>query len=95
MTEDGKSIRHLLSSDSLCSSSTVAQTRFPLTTNFSADSILGALLGTAVGDALGMPIEGLSHQNVRTYYKGIKEYRDDDQRVADGRAEQGAENRIR
>lgn len=46
----------------------------------SSDSIVGALLGTAVGDALGMPIEGLSHQNVRTYYKGIKEYRDDDQR---------------
>lgn len=44
------------------------------------DKIRGALLGTAVGDALGMPIEGLSHQNVRTYYKGIKEYRDDDQR---------------
>jgi len=46
----------------------------------SSDRILGALLGSAVGDALGMPIEGLSHQNVRTYYKGIKEYRDDDQR---------------
>jgi len=46
----------------------------------SADRVLGSLLGTAVGDALGMPIEGLSHQNVRTYYKGIKEYRDDDQR---------------
>ena len=46
----------------------------------SPDSVLGALLGTAVGDALGMPIEGLSHANVRTYYKGIKEYRDDDQR---------------
>ena len=46
----------------------------------SSDSIVGTLLGTAVGDALGMPIEGLSHQNVRTYYKGIKEYRDDDQR---------------
>jgi len=44
------------------------------------DRILGTLLGTAVGDALGMPVEGLSHQNVRTYYKGIKEYRDDDQR---------------
>jgi ADP-ribosylglycohydrolase len=37
-------------------------------------------MGTAVGDALGMPVEGLSHQNVRTYYLGIKEYRDDDQR---------------
>jgi ADP-ribosylglycohydrolase len=44
------------------------------------DRILGALLGTAVGDALGMPIEGLSHSHVRTYYKGIKEYRADDQR---------------
>lgn len=46
----------------------------------SKDRIVGSLLGTAVGDALGMPVEGLSHQNVRTYYKGIKEYRDDDQR---------------
>jgi ADP-ribosylglycohydrolase len=46
----------------------------------STDAIIGTLLGTAVGDALGMPIEGLSHANVRTYYKGIKEYRDDDQR---------------
>jgi ADP-ribosyl-[dinitrogen reductase] hydrolase len=46
----------------------------------SPDHITGSLLGAAVGDALGMPIEGLSHQNVRTYYKGIKEYRDDDQR---------------
>ena len=46
----------------------------------SPDRIVGALVGTAVGDALGMPVEGLSHQNVRTYYLGIKEYRDDDQR---------------
>ena len=37
-------------------------------------------MGTAVGDALGMPVEGLSHQNVRTYYKGIKAYRDDEKR---------------
>ncbi|PSQ98520.1 MAG: hypothetical protein BRD48_06975 [Bacteroidetes bacterium QS_9_68_14] len=44
------------------------------------DRIRGGLLGTAVGDALGMPIEGLSHQNVRTYYKGIKEYRADEER---------------
>lgn len=44
------------------------------------DTCLGTLLGTAVGDALGMPVEGLSHQNIRTYYKGIKEYRDDDKR---------------
>ncbi len=44
------------------------------------DKIRGALLGTGIGDALGMPIEGLSHQNVRTYYKGIKGFREDDQR---------------
>ncbi len=50
------------------------------TVSLTPDSIAGALLGTAVGDALGMPVEGLSHANVRTYYKGIKEYRDDDQR---------------
>lgn len=45
-----------------------------------ADRALGALLGTAVGDALGMPLEGLSHQNVRTYYKGVKAYRPDEKR---------------
>ena len=33
-----------------------------------------------MGDALGMPVEGLSHQNVRTYYKGIKEPRADEKR---------------
>jgi ADP-ribosylglycohydrolase len=44
------------------------------------DRALGALLGTAVGDALGMPIDGLSHQNVRTYYRGIKGYRADEHR---------------
>jgi ADP-ribosyl-[dinitrogen reductase] hydrolase len=44
------------------------------------DRALGALLGTAIGDALGMPIEGLSHQNVRTYYRGIKEFRADEKR---------------
>jgi len=44
------------------------------------DDVRGALLGTAMGDALGMPIEGLSHQNVRTYYKGIKEFRRDEKR---------------
>ena len=46
----------------------------------SLDTTTGALLGTAVGDALGMPIEGFSHQNVRMYYKGIKEYRADEKR---------------
>ncbi len=44
------------------------------------DKVLGTLLGSAVGDALGMPIDGLSHQNVRTYYKGIKGYRADEHR---------------
>ncbi len=44
------------------------------------DRLLGALLGTAVGDALGMPIGGFSHQNVRMFYRGIKEYRDDERR---------------
>ncbi len=44
------------------------------------DKIRGALLGAAVGDALGMPVEGFNHQNVRMYYKGIKEYRDDEKR---------------
>ena len=44
------------------------------------DKIIGTLLGGAVGDALGMPVEGLSHQNVRTFYRGIKGYTDDEQR---------------
>ncbi len=44
------------------------------------DRVRGALLGTAVGDALGMPVEGFSHQNIRTYYRGIKAYRDDEKR---------------
>ena len=44
------------------------------------DRMLGALMGTAVGDALGMPVEGLSHTNVRTYYRGIKQYEPDRQR---------------
>ena len=44
------------------------------------DRIRGVLLGLAIGDALGMPIEGLSHPNVRTYYKGIKGFRADEKR---------------
>lgn len=44
------------------------------------DKIVGTLLGGAVGDALGMPVEGLSHQNIRTFYKGIKGYTRDEQR---------------
>lgn len=44
------------------------------------DKVRGALLGAAVGDALGMPVEGFSHQNVRTYYRGIKGFSDDERR---------------
>lgn len=44
------------------------------------DRLRGILLGLAIGDALGMPIDGLSHPNVRTFYKGIKEFRDDEKR---------------
>jgi ADP-ribosylglycohydrolase len=42
--------------------------------------IHGALLGCAIGDALAMPLEGLSHQNVRTYYRGIRDFRPDEKR---------------
>ena len=45
-----------------------------------SDRASGLLLGLAIGDALGMPVEGLSHQNVRTYYKGIKAFRADEKR---------------
>ena len=44
------------------------------------DRLVGTLLGSALGDALGMPVEDLSHVNVRTYYKGIKEPRADEKR---------------
>ena len=44
------------------------------------DRARGLLLGLAIGDALGMPVKGLSHQNVRTYYKGIKDFRADEKR---------------
>ena len=44
------------------------------------DRLVATLLGSALGDALGMPVEGLSHQNVRTYYKGIKGLAADDRR---------------
>ncbi|MGB3545078.1 ADP-ribosylglycohydrolase family protein, partial [Rubrivirga sp.] len=44
------------------------------------DRLVGTIIGSALGDALGMPVEGLSHQNVRTYYKGIKELRADEKR---------------
>ncbi|HYE96279.1 MAG TPA: ADP-ribosylglycohydrolase family protein [Rubricoccaceae bacterium] len=46
----------------------------------SEDRVLGAFLGAAVGDALGMPVDGLSHQNVRLFYRGIKGYTADEKR---------------
>ncbi len=45
------------------------------------DRMLGALMGTAVGDALGMPVEGFSHTHLRMWYKGIKEYVGDEKRM--------------
>jgi ADP-ribosyl-[dinitrogen reductase] hydrolase len=41
------------------------------------DRFRGAVLGTAIGDALGMPAEGRSHLQIRTYYRGIRTYEDD------------------
>ncbi len=41
-----------------------------------SDRTRGALLGLAVGEALGRPVDKMSHQNVRTYFKGIKGYVD-------------------
>jgi len=43
-------------------------------------SLLDVVGGAAIGDALAMPIAGLSHQNVRMYYKGIKGYTADEKR---------------
>ncbi len=51
------------------------------------DRLVATLLGSALGDALGMPVEGLSHQNVRTYYKGIKDLAADDKRGDLGRGQ--------
>lgn len=34
------------------------------------------LVGACIGDALAAPVDGLSHQNVRFYYRGIKAYVD-------------------
>jgi len=45
-----------------------------------SDRLAGALVGAALGDALGMPVEGISHSHVRLYYKGIREMTADTQR---------------
>ena len=42
--------------------------------------IQGSLFGAAIGDTLGMPLEMLSHQNVRTYYRGLREPVGDEKR---------------
>jgi ADP-ribosyl-[dinitrogen reductase] hydrolase len=40
------------------------------------DRVRGCLLGMAVGDALGAPLEGLSHQQIRTHYGRVRNYVD-------------------
>ena len=43
---------------------------------FRVDRVRGCLLGMAVGDALGAPLEGLSHQQIRTHYGRVRNYVD-------------------
>jgi len=40
------------------------------------DRIRGCLLGLAVGDALGAPLEGLSAQQIKTHYDRVEDYVD-------------------
>ena len=40
------------------------------------DRVRGCLLGMAVGDALGAPLEGLSSQQIRTHYGRVRNYVD-------------------
>ncbi|MHB1560104.1 MAG: ADP-ribosylglycohydrolase family protein [Isosphaeraceae bacterium] len=40
------------------------------------DRVRGCLLGMAVGDALGAPLEGLSAQQIRTHYGRVRNYVD-------------------
>jgi ADP-ribosyl-[dinitrogen reductase] hydrolase len=40
------------------------------------DRVRGCLLGMAVGDALGAPLEGLSSQQIRTHYGRVRDYVD-------------------
>ncbi|WP_165065815.1 ADP-ribosylglycohydrolase family protein [Paludisphaera rhizosphaerae] len=40
------------------------------------DRVRGCLLGLAVGDALGAPLEGLTAQQIRTHYGRVKNYVD-------------------
>ena len=43
---------------------------------FRVDRVRGCLLGMAVGDALGAPLEGLSCQQIRTHYGRVRNYVD-------------------
>ena len=43
---------------------------------FRVDRVRGCLLGLAVGDALGAPLEGLSPQQIRTHYGRVTNYVD-------------------
>jgi len=40
------------------------------------DRVRGSLLGSAVGDALGAPLEGLTFQQIQTHYGRVKNYVD-------------------
>jgi ADP-ribosyl-[dinitrogen reductase] hydrolase len=40
------------------------------------DRVRGCMLGMAVGDALGAPLEGLSSQQIRTHYGRVRDYVD-------------------
>ena len=43
---------------------------------FRVDRVRGCLLGSAVGDALGAPLEGLSSQQIKTHYGRVRNYVD-------------------
>ena len=40
------------------------------------DRVRGCLLGLAIGDALGAPLEGLTAQQIKTHYGRVKNYVD-------------------
>ena len=43
---------------------------------FRVDRVRGCLLGLAVGDALGAPLEGLSPQQIKAHYGRVTDYVD-------------------
>ncbi len=43
---------------------------------FRVDRVRGCLLGMAVGDALGAPLEGLSSQQIKSHYGWVRDYVD-------------------